>query len=140
VIADTQPAASALARYRAGAERGELLLTNCADCGRYSFYPRARCPYCLSAATRLVPASGRGTIHAFTVVHRAPTREFSDDVPYTLAMVELEEGPRMLARVLPGSELRVDQAVAVKFVETPAGVLPYFQVDSEGANARGRAS
>lgn len=115
--------------YWEAATRGELLLKRCADCGRTHFYPRTICPHCLSDRVDWVRASGQGTIYSFTVVHRAPDPSLADRVPYVVALVELEEGPRMMSNVVdcdPGA-VSVGAAVEVRFEErAPDLSLPVF--------------
>jgi uncharacterized OB-fold protein len=82
-----------------GTKREELLLQRCDSCEALRFFPRRQCPVCWSAAVRWEPAVGRGTIYSFAIVHRAPSAGFSHLVPYAIALVDLEEGVRMLSRL-----------------------------------------
>lgn len=86
--------------YWAGLARGELLLQHCRACGHVQFYQRALCGRCLAADLDSQPASGRGTIYSFSTVYRAPSPEFRDDVPYSVVLVELAEGPRMISTLV----------------------------------------
>ena len=63
------------------------------------FYPRVVCTRCLSEDLDWRDASGRGRIHAVTTCHRAPDQAFRAEVPYVIALVDLEEGPRMMSNV-----------------------------------------
>ncbi|MXZ90274.1 MAG: Zn-ribbon domain-containing OB-fold protein [Chloroflexi bacterium] len=76
---------------------GELWLRRCACGERTFFYPRDFCPFpdCFRPGTEWVQSSGRGTLHTFAIVHRAPIPAFRDKVPYITAVVELEEGARI---------------------------------------------
>ena len=76
-----------------------LPLQHCATCGVYHYVHREQCPQCWSTELTAVPASGKGRLLAFTVVHRAPRPQLADAVPYTLAVVELDEGPRLMVRL-----------------------------------------
>ena len=80
--------------------RHELVVQQCADCGRLRFIPSELCPACHSSVAGWAPVSGRGTVYTFTVVHRAPTPAYQADAPYALAYVELAEGPRVPARLV----------------------------------------
>ena len=80
----------------------ELWLRSCNDCNQPYFYPRDICPDCFSRNTTWVRASGRGTLHTFAIVHRAPTPAFRDDAPFVVAIVDLEEGPRMPTNLRAG--------------------------------------
>jgi uncharacterized OB-fold protein len=74
-------------------ERVEL--QRCADCGRWVYYPRSRCPACLSDRLRWTVVDGSGTVYTFTVAEQATAPPFADEVPQLLAVVELAEGVRM---------------------------------------------
>ena len=73
----------------------ELWLRHCKACDKTYFYPRDICPGCFSRDTDWIRSSGRGVLHTFAIVHRAPTPAFRDKVPYVAAIVELEGGARM---------------------------------------------
>ena len=98
------------------AEEGRLLGKRCTDCGRHHWYPRGICPFCGSANTAWVPLSGRGSIHAFSTLRRASP-------PYTVAYVELAEGPRMLTNLVDMAEadMRIGAPGKVVFRRTPEG-------------------
>ena len=85
--------------WKATKER-RLLLKKCSDCGHFFFYPRILCPDCLSTNVEWVPSKGTGTVHTFTIVHRAPSKGFEKDCPFAFALIELEEGPRMISNVV----------------------------------------
>jgi uncharacterized OB-fold protein len=84
-------------RYWQGCKQHELWLRYCNRCAKAYFYPRDICPMCGSRDVTWKQASGRGTIYTFAIVQRAPMPAFGEDVPYVNAIVELEEGPHMLA-------------------------------------------
>lgn len=109
-----------------GIAEGVLRVQRCGACGRHVFYPRAVCPYCASSELDWVDASGRGRIHSYTVVHRAPP-EYRDEVPYVVALVELDEGVRMMARLVDvePAAVSVDLPVEVAIQGDPR--LPYFR-------------
>lgn len=109
-----------------GTRSGELRIQRCAACGRHVFYPRAVCPHCMSDRLEWVRASGRGTVHTFTVVHRT-TDEFSADLPFPVGLVDLEEGVRMMAR-LDVREPVVGMPVEVFFERVDDQLsLPHFK-------------
>jgi len=108
---------------------GRLLLRHCNACAAAIWYPRPICPFCHSDDTEWRESSGRGSIYSFTIVRRA-TAEFADAVPYVLAYVELQEGPRLLTNVVECDleELFVGQEVEVVFHKTSSTMaLPRFQ-------------
>jgi uncharacterized OB-fold protein len=96
------PDADTAAFWR-GLRDGALLLQHCADCGHVQYYQQAICRACGSENIQHRPASGRGKVHSFSVVHRAPGPAFKGDVPYAVILVELEEGPRMISTFTGGS-------------------------------------
>ncbi len=102
---------------------GRFTLRYCRDCGRTHWYPRAICPHCFSAETEWRDASGKGVIHAFSVMSRA-------DPPYVVAFVTLAEGPTMLTNLVEceSDALAIGQPVEVVFKRTDNGTqLPMFR-------------
>lgn len=77
-----------------------LVFQRCDDCGAPVWYPRAVCPSCLSGDLTWTEATGRGTVYSVSVHYRAPAPELADDVPYAVALVDLDDGPRMLTNVV----------------------------------------
>ena len=98
------------------AARRVLLLPRCTDCGQSHWHPRPHCPHCRSDAVQWKQASGRGTLHAFTVIRRAGG-------PYVLAYVQVEEGPLMMTNIIdtPPEDLRIGMAVQCAFRATAEG-------------------
>ena len=123
-------------RYWAGCREHELWLRYCRACGRYAFYPRDICPYPDCPAPRETEwrqASGRGALHTFAIVHRPPTPAFADDVPYITAIIDLEEGPRMLTNLVGVAPdpalLHIGQPVEVVFEDVTDTIsLPKFRL------------
>jgi hypothetical protein len=117
--------------YWNAAREGTLLIQRCRTCGRYQFYPRGHCVHCFAPDPEWTPASGRGRLHTYTIIERTPNAEFAADCPYVLAIIELEEGPRMTARIIgKADDLACDQHVHVVFTPAgQAGVLPNFALD-----------
>lgn len=113
-----------------GCRKGQLMLQYCTECYRYQFYPRLYCMQCGSQALRWVEASGQGVIYSYTIIHQNKSAEFINDTPYNVAIVQLQEGPRMMSNIVdidPG-ELRVDLPVTVVFDQvTDSITLPRFR-------------
>jgi len=104
-----------------GAGRGELVLQRCTSCGLVQHKPRALCVKCLTDTIEHFVASGRGTIHTFTVTHQNMVPPFNTQLPYVMAYVELDEGPRVLTNIVgaePG-DLRIGQDVVADFASDP---------------------
>ncbi len=115
--------------YWEGTRRHELLLRKCRSCGQHHFYPRDLCPWCFSPDVEWAKASGKGTVYSFTVCHR-PAPGFEKDVPYNLALIELDEGVRMMSNIVdcPLDEIHVGMRVEVVFDDvTPQVTLPKFK-------------
>jgi uncharacterized OB-fold protein len=111
-------------------ERGELYVQRCGDCGETRFYPRALCPECLSDRSEWLRCSGTGTVYTFTVVNQNQAPGFRDELPYVLAYVELEEGPRMLTNIVDckPDDVAIGMAVEVVFDDvSPKVTLPRFR-------------
>ena len=86
------------AEFWEGAHRGELRIQRCNACGLYQHYARMLCAHCGSLEVEWVTASGRGTVHSFTVIRQNGVPPFNGLVPFVVALVELEEpGARVLA-------------------------------------------
>jgi len=116
--------------YWDAARRHELVLQQCRACERFRFYPRLVCPHCLSDQFEWRRASGRGVVYSFTVIHRPPFPAFRDHVPYVLALIDLEEGVRMMSNVVgcEPSEVRIGLPVEVTFADVTEEVtLPKFK-------------
>lgn len=78
---------------------GRLLIQHCDECGHTQFYPRVLCTNCGELEPHYVESEGIGTVYAYTVCHVPGEPGFADRTPYVVAVVELEEGPRLLALV-----------------------------------------
>ena len=76
-----------------------LRLQRCASCQTWRFPPGLVCRHCSSTEAEWIEVSGRGSIHSLTVVHRTPITAFIEELPYTLALVDLDEGVRLMARI-----------------------------------------
>jgi uncharacterized OB-fold protein len=114
-----------------GAARGELLYQHCGACGRTQFPPRRHCAHCQAGEPQWRQSAGRGAVHTFTVVHRAPTAAFKDEVPYTIALVDLDEGFRMMMNMLgcPPAEVEIGARVRVVFRPHGEAMLPQAELD-----------
>ena len=113
-----------------GCAAGELRIQRCTDCGKPYFYPRPVCPDCGSANVEWFTASGRATLYSYVINHRAAPG-FDDDVPYAIAVVQLAEGPRMMANILglPATPeaLELDMPLQVTFEARGNVSLPQFK-------------
>jgi uncharacterized OB-fold protein len=113
-----------------GCHRHELLLQKCSDCGSYYFPPGPNCPQCFSTNVKWEKVSGRGTVYTYTVVRRALSPDWEDAVPYTVGVIELAEGPRMVSNVVECSpeDVKIGMSVEVTFDNiTENATLPKFK-------------
>jgi uncharacterized OB-fold protein len=88
------------APYWEAAHRGELRMQKCLDCGHVRFPPAILCARCLSESAEWAKLSGRGTVYSWIVVHQSQHPAFNPDTPYNVAIVELEEGPRLHTNIV----------------------------------------
>lgn len=117
------PEPSELSRpYWEAAAEGRLVLQCCAACGKVRHYPRLLCDSCYSDAVAWKRASGRGTVHSWTVAHHAFHPAFAAELPYTLVTVDLEEGVRALGRWRSAAGPSLGQAVQGGFEARERGV------------------
>ena len=117
------------APYWDGARTGKLLLQRCVGCRAVRFYPRRACPSCWSEDAEWIEASGQGRVHSFTVIHRPPAPAFASRVPYVVALVDLAEGPRMMANIVGAGaiDVAIDDPVTVTFESRGDVTLPQFE-------------
>jgi uncharacterized OB-fold protein len=114
-----------LLQFWEAAARGVLLLPRCTRCGEVHWHPRPQCPFCRCETLQWAAASGRGTLHTFTVIQRGAA------LPDVLAYVALEEGVLVLTNIVDADPelLRIGMPVRVAFRATPEGrMAPVFMV------------
>jgi uncharacterized OB-fold protein len=111
-----------------GTRAGELRLQKCSDCEHTYFPPRPFCPQCSSRNVEVVVASGRATLESYVISHR-PHKAFEG--PYAIALVALEEGPRMMSNIVDCAQtpeaLQLDMPLHVTFEDAGEDIhLPLF--------------
>ena len=114
-----------------GTRAGELRLQRCNDCGKIYFPPRPFCPKCVSRSVSIIAASGRAKLHTYVVSHMA-IPDSGIEAPYSVAVVQLEEGPRLLTNIVECEQtpeaLQLDMPVEVVFEEvSPEITLANFR-------------
>lgn len=116
--------------YWEGLAQHILRIQRCSSCQQAVFYPRGICPHCHSDQLVWITATGRGTIYSYTVAHQA-FGLFAEQVPFIVAMVELEEGVRLMTRIIdaPREQVKIGAAVTVSFTNVGENLtLPYFRL------------
>ncbi|MGB2693921.1 MAG: Zn-ribbon domain-containing OB-fold protein [Dehalococcoidia bacterium] len=103
--------------FFAGAKEGKLMLLRCTQCGTYRLPGRDRCSDCWSTETEWAQVSGRGKLYTFGVMHQQYHPSFADVIPYNYAIVELEQGPRLITNIVDctNEDLRTDMPVEAVF-------------------------
>ncbi len=115
---------------------GRLMGSRCTQCGQVSFPPRADCLACMGDGFEYTEYSGRGTVYTFSTVAAAPTG-FEDVAPYTVVVVALEEGGRLLAwlgETLSAETLQIGAPVQVvpRLFEELDAIKVYYTVERPG--------
>lgn len=119
------------AAFFAGCAEGRLLIQQCRTCGHRQHYPRGGCTLC-AAEVDWIESSGRGIVHTFTVVRYTRDTPFDRLTPFVVAIIDLEEGVRMLSNVLTRTpeEIEIGMPVTVHFAEATRGCgvfIPFFK-------------
>ena len=116
--------------YWEGLRRHQLLMPRCTACG-HRWWPASHlCPACRAGPIAWEPVSGRGRVFSFVLFHRTYHKGFADQRPYCVAVIALDEGPRMLSNVIgiQVADIRCDMAVEVVFEDiTDDATLPKFR-------------
>lgn len=89
-------------------------LQKCERCGRFRFPPYPSCPYCGALGGEWAPVSGRGTVYSWIAIHHPVDARLASEVPFIVALIELEEGPRVAARLIGCDRERVKIGIPVK--------------------------
>ncbi len=114
-----------------GCREGKLLLQRCNQTGKAYFPPRPFSPYTGSRDVSVFEASGRARLYSYVINHR-PAPGFEDEAPYAIAVVELEEGPRMMTNIVGCEQtpeaLKLDMPLEVTFERISDEIwLPKFK-------------
>jgi uncharacterized OB-fold protein len=116
--------------YWDGLREHKLLMPRCDACEGYWFPPSLLCPSCNSAKWSWTAVSGRGRIFSYVVYHRVYHPGFAGEVPYAVAVIELDEGPRMISNVIgiAPDELVCDMKVEIVYQPISEAItLPKFK-------------
>ncbi len=109
--------------YWEGCGRHELVLQRCRQCKTVQHRPRAVCAGCLGNDIEHFVASGRGSVYTYTITHQNGVPPFRDALPYVLAYVDLEEGPRLMTNIVgcEPDQVEIGMAVVVDFQDVDTG-------------------
>lgn len=119
-----------------GVDKGELRIQRCASCKKLRHPPRPMCPACQSLEWDSIASSGRGEVYSFVVHHHPPV--YGYETPFAIALVELEEGTRIVGNVLgiEPAAVRVGLPVQVDFVRVDGEwTLPQWRPRPAGKSA-----
>lgn len=109
--------------------QGRLLMQRCRTTGRTWYPPAPVSPFDLDGGWDWVECSGRGTILSWVVFHQKYFAGFADRLPYNCALIELEEGARLISNVdAPNDQVGIGRAVTVKFEPRGAFKVPVFSM------------
>jgi uncharacterized OB-fold protein len=114
------PPSPASAPFWDATRRRELTVQRCESCARLVWYPRFVCPHCGGSSLEWEKLSGDGVVYAVSVHHRAALPALADKVPYSVALVDLDEGVRMMSNVF-GPPPTVGDRVSVAWVPLEDG-------------------
>jgi uncharacterized protein len=110
---------------------GELVVRWCTSCDRPFHYPRPFCPRCWSTDIEWRATSGRATVYAITVIRQNGAPPFNERLPYAVALVDLDEGVRLLANIEGDPDtVKIGQAVELTFREEDGLAVPVFRPTS----------
>ncbi|MHB8574944.1 MAG: Zn-ribbon domain-containing OB-fold protein [Dehalococcoidia bacterium] len=103
--------------YWESAKAHRLALQRCSACGKFRYPVTTYCPACLSDTVEWTPVSGRGVVYSFIIMHQVYHPAFKDDVPYNVAAVEFEEGPRTYTNIVgcANDAIRVGMPVTIEY-------------------------
>lgn len=125
VNADTAP-------FWDGCNREELLYQHCTVCLRAQFYPRAFCAHCHTGKLEWRRSQGLGSVHSFTDVYRAPGESFKADTPYVIALIDVDEGFRIMTNLFGATadkDVQINARVRVVFEDRGGQKIPQFTID-----------
>jgi uncharacterized OB-fold protein len=132
-----QPAGSApetdleSAAWWEGLRAHRVTLQHCQACDRTRFPPMSSCPWCASATFDVVESTGHGIVYSFVTAHVAVSPGYGGPLPYSVATVELAEGPRLLGRVEPSAPLAIGDRVGARFADHATWTELYFEPEQQ---------
>ncbi|MGZ8196795.1 MAG: Zn-ribbon domain-containing OB-fold protein [Burkholderiales bacterium] len=114
-----------------GAREGRLVMQKCGACGHIRYPISHVCPDCLSYEFEWTPLSGRGEVFSYVVFYQLYNKAFADDIPYNVALIQLDEGPRMMSNIVGADNdaVKVGDKVEAAFEKaTDEITIPKFRL------------
>lgn len=113
-----------------GCAAGVLRYQSCARCGAVQFIPRSLCAHCQADRLDWHDSAGFGKVLTHTTVYRAPTPAFREEAPYVIALVDMDEGFRLMANVAGGAAapVAIGSRVRIGFRQVEGVALPHVEV------------
>ncbi|MFJ7308887.1 Zn-ribbon domain-containing OB-fold protein [Peribacillus frigoritolerans] len=115
--------------YWEGLAHSKLRIQQCKECKKHVFYPRQHCPHDMGEL-EYVDVSGKGKVLSYTIIEKAVAPHLQKLTPFAMAIIELQEGPTMMSRIVGADpyEVEIDQKVEIVFEKfSPEISLPLFQ-------------
>ena len=128
--ADTMP-------FWEACNRHELIYQFCRECDHRQFYPRRMCKKCGSHGLEWVKAPLRGKVYSFTIQYRAPMSAFREDVPYVIALIDLDDDIRMMMNIKEcrPEEIHIGMPVSIIFEQRGEQKIPQAMPFSNSENS-----
>jgi uncharacterized OB-fold protein len=114
-----------------GLKQDKFMLQYCDSCGKLNWFPRTHCVVCGKTHFTWKPSSGKGVLETYTIVYRGMNPAWQAETPYILGMVRLDEGIRMVTRIISDKGEKTPMNARVSLVCKPAGddmKLPFFEL------------
>lgn len=117
------------ASYWEGTAKGELRVQHCSKCDALFRFTHPRCPECWAGELDWKVAKGTGTLATYSVLHVAPFEAFEGSLPYVLALIDLDEGVRMMANIVEcaPADVKIGMKLSVIYEDRDGVALPQFR-------------
>jgi len=116
-------------RYWNAIDDERFELQHCSDCDTWIHYPRALCPECWNSDLEWKEASGAGEVHSLATLHFSPIEAYEGEAPYVVAVIELQDGPKMMANIVncDPENVEIGDPVDINFEERDGQKIPQFE-------------
>lgn len=110
-------------------ERPGIVYQACRSCDNRWYFERPFCPHCGTVEPGRLQASGRGTVYSLSTIHRAPSEALRPYAPYTIVLIDMDEGFRMMGHGAP--DLKIGDTVRAGYRSLAGKLMPYFDRDHQ---------